>query len=481
MKRSYYKWFIPVIVFVVMISTAFLSYRSSVRKHAFEHAVSVTCENIESGLRKSDLNLQTILDANYGTAMTFEFLNLNENSDFLVSLIANLKETVKVTEVMAVDNNGAGYNDRGKRVDISGENYFEEITSRFKNGGSGFVLLQNDAYEKGSVAAVSSVSFADQSKGYLITIVYNEDLSENLFGSLPPDFLGYYISLDGYVIIRNGDDRTQYFAEEIWPHIPKNINSDSIKLCVVQKKKLVTDVENYGCLMLIPSGVTTGAVLILAPESALEAAIRGQMNEFYTFCLWILASFAVYTVLCVLVLFFTKLARKSRMKQFDEKNRRDKLTGLYTESGGGYEIDRYIKEEGNRAGILFVIRVENFTRLRNEKGDAEANRQIVSFAENFAVNFRVSDVVGRCGDDEFFAFLKDIRLEKDVRKQVDEMQLFLHDIREERKKTDDNLTAYTGVARCPSNGANSRELFEYARLMLASARDEISSRSSFTK
>lgn len=472
MKRYFLRWFVPVILLFAMIAAAMFYYRSSVRRYAFELEISKVYGEIENGLGKSEIALKSVSDANYGVAVSLPLLDYQEDGRIIVTLLSNLKKSEIVKKTMAVDLAGVGYDDRGSKVDISGLLLFKELSNRFKDGGTGFLLVSDEGFDQGSVATVNSINFKNDKKGYLITIIKNDDLKEQLFGNVPPVFSCFYIAFDGNIIVSNSGEEYEHFAEEVWSFIPDNISQDVVKLSIVQKKYYNTEIEDYGFLMVIPSNVTNGAVLAVASDEEMNFLIREQMMEYYKFCFHIITAVVIYVFLCVLLLLLIRYFRRRRLAAFDEKSRRDPLTGVYSKEGLIYEIDKCVKGTPAKPGILFVVRVENYTRLRIEKGDTEADKSVVAFIDRFSMEFRVTDIVGRVGDDEYFVFLKDIREEKDVRKQIDEMHLLLHDIREEKSTDGEMLVAYAGYARFPGNGNSAKELIEYSEKMMEKAREE---------
>ena len=85
-------------------------------------------------------------------------------------------------------------------------------------------------------------------------------------------------------------------------------------------------------------------------------------------------------------------------------------------------------------------------------GDAFADEKIKEFASTLYSRFRATDIVARFTNDRFMVFLKDIYDQKDVRKQADEMQMFLHDSR--FIDADREVTVNAGAAIYPDNGRN---------------------------
>ncbi len=153
------------------------------------------------------------------------------------------------------------------------------------------------------------------------------------------------------------------------------------------------------------------------------------------------------------------------------------LTNLLTFRSALNEIDDYIEGAEGRRGMLFVVGLE-LSGDAGTNGAAEISPdRIKDFAGILSLSFRSTDIIGRTPDNEFLLFLKDIREEKDVRKQTDHMQMFLHDSR--MMEGDAEITTNAGAAMCPDNGKNGRDLLSSARLALERAREEGAGRMSF--
>ena len=132
-----------------------------------------------------------------------------------------------------------------------------------------------------------------------------------------------------------------------------------------------------------------------------------------------------------------------------------------------------------KKGLLFCLYVENFTRLRTSKGDEAANKAIQVFTDKLSQNYRASDIIGRMSDSEFVIFMKDISETKDIRKQVDELQLFLYDIRTDVFRDEEGINAIAGGVLYPDKGDNAEELLGAAREAMEKSKKEGNGRISF--
>ena len=207
----------------------------------------------------------------------------------------------------------------------------------------------------------------------------------------------------------------------------------------------------------------------------MQDMINGQMVSGNSFAI----TMVVISVLFVVLVFLANLLGDYTQKKILEKKASgqelDVVTGLLSGDQTMKDIDSYTSANPDSGGMLFVIG----TNLASS-GDEVNNRgndALRDFARVLKSGFRASDIIGRTGDGEFVVFLKGIREEKDIRKQTDEMQMFLHDAASDNEEN--GLTALAGAVLFPAGGHNARELLESGRKALARARQDGSGRLSF--
>ena len=155
--------------------------------------------------------------------------------------------------------------------------------------------------------------------------------------------------------------------------------------------------------------------------------------------------------LILLSYFLSDLLEKRAKEKIYEAHERDELTGLMTRESAMGEIKSYTETVDGR-GLLFLLEINDVQAAREKKGDTFADEKLKEFASSLYGRFRSTDIVARFEDDKFMVFLKDIHDQKDVRKQTDEMQLFLHDTR--FIDADKEITVNAGAAMYPDNGRN---------------------------
>lgn len=96
----------------------------------------------------------------------------------------------------------------------------------------------------------------------------------------------------------------------------------------------------------------------------------------------------------------------NQMRQLSDASMRDKLTGLYNKNTFYTLVDKYIKDNGKRAILLFFD-LDNFKSVNDQMGHLAGDEILINVADSIKHIFRSDDIVARFGGDEFIIFVKD--------------------------------------------------------------------------
>ena len=99
-------------------------------------------------------------------------------------------------------------------------------------------------------------------------------------------------------------------------------------------------------------------------------------------------------------------------KSLQEEVRRDPLTQLLNKLEVQKEVTRYIEENPNKCSVLFLIDIDNFKGINDNFGHTFGDTVIMDMAKLIQSQFRMNDIVGRVGGDEFLVFMKNTTVEK---------------------------------------------------------------------
>lgn len=103
-------------------------------------------------------------------------------------------------------------------------------------------------------------------------------------------------------------------------------------------------------------------------------------------------------------------------KQLQEEVRRDPLTKLLNKMETQREVMIYLDERSSGKHAMLLIDIDNFKGVNDNFGHTFGDTVLTDVANIIRGQFRMNDIVGRVGGDEFLVLMKDTTLEKAVEK-----------------------------------------------------------------
>ena len=130
---------------------------------------------------------------------------------------------------------------------------------------------------------------------------------------------------------------------------------------------------------------------------------------------------AVIVGVLIMLLVLWKLNQK---KQTDLINRAqmDSMTNILNKSSIQYQINDWL-QHGEKEGIqaLLMLDLDQFKNINDTYGHALGDEVIKAAAKVLKDTFRSSDIVGRAGGDEFMVLMKNVRWDKVIERQLQEL------------------------------------------------------------
>ncbi len=461
---------------MVLIACAIFS--MSIKGEIARSELHKRADVISANLYETDLIVKTAIDYNDISAFACKSLNFYTDKSEIQNLLVRMAKGDYVETSFVCDYAGKGYDHRGEVIDIGSEQTFGEALDSFSKGGSGLLLVRKSStFSDRSIMVINQIFFRDQVKGFLITILHVGDLADRIFAGPQDAEKMALVSLTGDVLAT--PDKNVYLDSNFWDNVPSTLPVDTIKLNISQKTIYLNEVDGYGYVISIPSKVTVGAAVVLLSYDKLKDIIRFQMMRYYIFTIVLVGIVFVFSAFMIGSYFIKLHISKTRIKKTEGNAQRDRVTGLLNGIGVAAEMRKYIENSSIKRGLMFSLFVDEFKSLREEKGDEEADRQIFAFANKLAQRYRFTDVIGKLSDGEYVIFMKDVDQEKDIRKQVDELQIFLYDIKNDVAHGERPLNVSAGGSLFPKDGSNADELLSAARAAMEKGRADGSGRISF--
>lgn len=165
--------------------------------------------------------------------------------------------------------------------------------------------------------------------------------------------------------------------------------------------------------------------------------------------------------------------QKTMVLELEEAARTDSMTGLLNHDAVFKEIKRYLSMEG-AGGVhaLFMIDLDNFKQANDRLGHQRGDLILAEAAAAIASCFRVTDVVGRVGGDEFMVLMKNAFSNARVQRKAQELLQSLQlSCRTEAGAEPLLISGSLGVAMCRDEGKSFEQLYSEADSALYRAKN----------
>ncbi len=172
---------------------------------------------------------------------------------------------------------------------------------------------------------------------------------------------------------------------------------------------------------------------------------------------------------------------KREMQRMQDRAERDPLTGLYNKGASEQMIRGFLENEGEKGvHALMIIDIDNFKTINDSQGHLFGDTVLTAIAADIHARFRVTDIVGRIGGDEFVVFIKNVQSKSKTREKARQVcQAFRQQcIRADRSIA---VSGSIGIAMCEHGNTGYEALFQMADTALYSAKERGKNRYDFYK
>ena len=120
-------------------------------------------------------------------------------------------------------------------------------------------------------------------------------------------------------------------------------------------------------------------------------------------------------------------------------------------------------------GMMFVLDIDNFKKINDTMGHAFGDEVLKTLGRTISSLFRVTDIIGRTGGDEFTIFLKFLKSDENTLKEARKLVQFFKDFTA-GEYVKYSATASIGAAVFPENGSDFDSLYKAADKALYKAK-----------
>ena len=464
-RRFFLQWVLPVVIFIVVIVFMFASFTANIKQETVtnyeEDMVVASGEyagNITSSLRKMEAVAEALIDvivdnnlANFGA------------SDVLRPLVKDSEAYM----AMLVAENDKVVTEEGKSFQGTNLSYFDSVIS-LNNKGVAFV---RDDEVRGESALVVKMPVNDSiHKSVLLFYPMNKDvINRYVTVEKDADISSFSIitDKDGVILSSSGDLSGFADNSNFWDDIASGNNASTLRRVKTRVVSLlsgsfeaVVGKSDY-IVTYCPIKETNFILMVCYNKLNVDKDENRQYRNNIKRLQWCLAIMAMFIIVVTVIQIIQIYITSKNTNELLDKADTDQLTGLKNKLATEREIKEYIGDHPDTLGMLFVVDIDNFKKINDTMGHAFGDEVLRELGRNIGINFRVSDIIGRSGGDEFMIFLKNLKEEQNTLREAQKLIYFFRHF-QVGDYVKYSVTASIGAAVFPTNGADFESLYKAA-------------------
>lgn len=475
-KNVLVKWVCPLAVLLVIIVILFYNFSASMHKgitSTFEQNLVTTVGQYAVRLEREFVKIHTV-----GNLIADIAFAEGEDQQTIVGLLASAVKETDLYEAVVCDADGNAVNSKGENFSLTDISYYEWCTEAQNYA---YCHVENDEMT-GEEAMLLTIPSQD---GVRRVILYYPMSSVRDFIQMESEFdedtFAAILDQKGNIVVAT-DTATPFFdTKAFWANIDTAYRTN-----VSQIKYMLLDGKS-GCEYFGAQGEERAIVYVPVGEWALivglDETYAQDMQSLYgkkmTSNLHRMILTVIIGVLVIVAInFITSLSTLKGTKQLKEKADTDQLTGLGNKLATESRIKEYIANNPDSLAVMFVLDIDNFKKINDTMGHAFGDEVMREFGRHIGVNFRVTDIIGRTGGDEFTIFLKNLKDESNAVREAQKLEYFFKHF-QVGDYVKYSATASIGAAVFPADGSDFETLYKAADAALYKAKKRGKNRLAF--
>ncbi len=466
-KGILFQWLFPAIVFFLAVTVMLYNYgmtqNESINRKA-ENSIAAVAKGYAA---KASGYLQRMKSAQEPVSVLLD--EMEEGQDILVEkCLSALLSTNLIYSSALVDKNGKGIRNTGERVELN----LEGLKEADAGSGTFYICMKDEII--GNAYTIAAVTPLSHYNGYVISY-------------FKPELLKKYITISDYdgrtwfaILDARGKliySSTQLSTEENFFEYLKANNKNETAIEAIQDKVPLTKETNLVAKFgkdeiycaFTPLEVNDWYFAMGVTNSYVDTMKNSELTATRNIVVYMIGALVLFFTLVVTVNVINKIRYNDRNRALERKADTDLLTELNNKIATERKIREYINENRDSQALMFVFDIDNFKKINDTRGHAFGDEVLRSIGMRLKAEFRMSDVIGRVGGDEFVLFLKNIKDESVLKRESGRVEDLFRDFKV-GQYSKYKVTASIGCAVFPKNADTFEELYKAADKALYKAK-----------
>lgn len=464
------QWIGVLVVFIIMIIAVIFDSSKKIIQKTESMVRNSTIQTVEKYSERISAKLYSIQSDGELLAHLME-KGAMESSQQIQQYLEAFCEDEGLSEAVCVEKETVVAEFGGKAADLSKRPYYETIAEL--EAGSVFCIEDEEIAEGKLLLVVIPVTGRESR----ICLYYPMDELKELIDMSSENYYPVASALmdsDGNILICTGE-KDPFFSNG---NLLNNVTAKTKSEGALFQNRLRN--RGSGRIDLLAGG-QEGAVFhapvgkdwVLIAEYDLGTVTRREKliwNDARQMVFWVTSIILLFVLIYMASSIGAKIRHAGESKVLEEKADTDLLTGLSNKIATERKIKEYINENPKDLAMMFVIDIDNFKKINDTMGHAFGDEVLRTLGKHIGGNFRVTDIIGRTGGDEFTIFLKSLKDDSVTLREAQKLADFFEEF-EAGEYVKYSATASIGAAVFPKDGENFETLYKAADQALYKAKE----------
>lgn len=468
------QWVIPIGVLLLIASILMINFSYTTKERAKASIENQLLATTQQYAAKVHMELESMTKAALPISATVEDTwRRHQDKEFIVQMLTNLRENTSAYMVILSNMEGEAITESGKSCDVREEEFFKKAGI----SGQRYIFARESIRNKESIISSVPVREGEVTTGYLF-MFYPKERFRDLVRKVEFDKLGFYaiVTEDGTIMEGIGTPSVFLEGENLLRTLSaSNIYDGSYEKTRLRMSKLSSGVigaENQGerrKIVYAPFEINTWHMVIGVNQSYVDKEEEKESSETLAIIWKLLAALGIFLGLVMAISIISKIHSDEYGRMMEDKADMDLLTELNNKIATERKIKEYMAQPATEPAMMFVLDVDNFKKINDTMGHAFGDEVLRTLGLDLKAEFRVTDIIGRTGGDEFMLFLKNIKDQATVERELERMERFFKDFKA-GEYVKYSVTTSIGCALYPRDADNFEDLYKAADKALYKAK-----------
>ena len=465
------QWAIPTVFLLVYLVITLVNYNATMQENARVKALDRVSKQAVSiaGYYNGYLSATT------STADAIADSLLEENNlfcDRAVELIKQLDNHFGLTDAYIVATDGSAIDSFGNKYAVVDNS--EEFSALLGSKDSTASLVN----EKGVPVYMISAPIRTESewRGNVVLVIKANGISKIIDSTAYSYALVYNNGIIGEVygaesdIFKLGDNLNDIVDKVVFEEDSKTGFIQSLSAGRSGSVRVSTNKGLKRYLAFQPVGKTGTSVIVTIQDNQIDKSILDENKDTRSMILKVLVSIGIFCAMIITIYIINRISFARESKELQNKAETDLLTELLNKMSTESKIKEYLAGEGkDKTSMMCVLDIDNFKKINDTMGHAFGDEVLSTLGKKIRAEFRVTDIVGRIGGDEFIIFLKDLKDDAVIEREASRVAGYFKNFTV-GTYTRYSPTASIGAAIFPRDGYDYESMYKAADTALYKAK-----------